>query len=293
MRKNFINNLFLTMRPKQWTKNLVIFAGIIFAQKLFTQSIFLKVLLAFFVFCLLSGVVYIINDLKDIDNDRKHPKKKFRPLASGDLTPSLAFITIIILTPLIITSSYFLSKPFFLIASIYFLLMIFYTFYLKNIVILDVLTIALGFLLRAVAGVVVISVSLSPWLVICTLLLALFLALSKRRHELVLLEDNAVCHRRILEEYSPKLLDQMISLVTASTVMAYALYTMSPETIEKFHTDKLIYTVPFVLYGIFRYLYLVYKKEQGGYPEKIFLTDLPTFLNIVLWGLTVGIIIYL
>jgi 4-hydroxybenzoate polyprenyltransferase len=284
--------LFLSLRPKQWTKNLFVFAGIIFALKFFEIYFLLKVSGAFIIFCFLSSSVYLINDVKDIESDRRHPLKKFRPIAAGKLSITGAIGAAVALSLLALTAAFYLNFSFALVALSYFALMLFYTFCLKEMVLLDVFSIAAGFVLRAVAGVVVISIELSPWLIICTILLALFIALGKRRHELITLLDKAGEHRKILDEYNPLLLDQLISAVAGSTVMAYALYTLWPETVAKFQTHNLVYTVPFVLYGIFRYLYLIYQKEKGGKPEEILLTDIPLIIDLLLWIGTVLVIIY-
>jgi len=280
--------LLLSMRPKQWIKNLLIFAGIIFSQKLFVQGYILKTLFAFAVFCLLSGSVYIINDLVDIEKDKAHPKKKNRPLASGQLSVSLAAVFVILSTAASLGGAFWIDFNFGLVSLAYFLLTLSYSFKLKNIVIIDVLAIALGFIFRAVAGAVVIAVDISPWLLVCTFLLALFLALTKRRHELALLEDNARSHRKILDEYEPEMLDQMISVVTSSTVMAYSLYTFTSG-----HSVYLMATIPFVIYGIFRYQYLVHRKDIGGSPETALLKDPPMVINIALWVIACSLILYL
>ena len=285
--------VFRSMRPKQWTKNLIIFAPLIFSQNFFQQSFILKSLIAFATFCVLSGCVYILNDLIDLEQDKMHPLKSIRPLASGQLKPSIAIIFLIVLLVLSFgMAATFLNTPFIIAAAAYFLLQITYSLFLKHIVIIDVFSIAVGFLLRVAAGAEVIDMFISTWLLFCTLLLSLFLALSKRRHELLLLEDGAVHHRKILFEYSTELLDHMISIVTTATVIAYILYTVSDQTINKFGTDNLKYTVPFVLYGIFRYLYLIHLKNEGGSPEKVLLNDRPLLYCILLYGLTVCFIIY-
>jgi len=234
----------------------------------------------------------LINDVVDREQDRRHPLKAQRPIASGAVKASTATVTALLLTAAALTVAVVMGREFFLVAAAYFLLQISYTFYLKHIVILDVLTIAAGFTLRAVAGGAAIEVPVSHWLVLCTTLLALFLALGKRRHELILLADNATGHRRILEDYSPYLLDQMISVVTASTLIAYAFYTISPETTEKFGTTLLSLTIPFPLYGIFRYLYLVHRKDQGGNPSEVLLEDKPLLACIALWTMTIIAILY-
>ena len=286
---------FLSMRPKQWTKNLVIFAALLFSKNLTNTVLFGKSFLAFVIFCLLSGSVYIVNDILDIENDRKHPRKCKRPLPSGKISVPSAFVFAVLLTLVSLVLSFLcLGKLFFLVAIAYFILIIFYSTVFKHIVIEDVLTIALGFVLRAVAGTVAIQVYFSPWLLVCTLLLALFLAISKRRNEITVFEglDEAARHRLVLKEYSIDLLDQMIAVVTASTVIAYSLYTFDKRTIATFDTNRLSLTIPFVIYGIYRYLYLIHKRGLGGSPEMVLLTDRGIILNTLLWGITVGIIIY-
>ena len=282
-----------TMRPGQWTKNLLVFAGLIFAQHLFEAPLMFRTIAAFGIFCLLSSAIYMINDIKDVDRDRVHPLKSKRPIAAGELSLSAARAAAVLISISSICLAFLLNRPFGVVALVYFVLLVAYSLYLKHIVILDVLTLALGFVLRAIAGAVVIDVEFSSWLLLCTILLALFLGLSKRRHELILLGENAHSHRKILAEYSPHLLDQMIGVVTASTLMAYALYTMAPETHEKFGTSYMILTIPFVIYGIFRYLYLVHHKEQGGSPTKLLLNDKPILCNVILWVLVSVLIIYI
>lgn len=281
-----------SLRPKQWTKNLLLFSGLLFSQNLLETTFFIKVTLGFILFSILSGGVYLINDIVDLKQDRLHPLKSQRPLASGRLPVPWAIVTALILLSIGLSLSFHLQTEFGWVALIYLLLTMGYTLIFKHVIILDVLIIAVGFVLRAIAGAVVIDVSISSWLLICTTFLALFLALTKRRHELVLLQENAVNHRKILNEYSTYLLDQMISVVTASTVMAYALYTTSSETVEKFGTRKLIWTLPFVIFGIFRYLYLVHKKNMGGSPEHILIKDRSLAVNIFLYVLTVVFILY-
>jgi 4-hydroxybenzoate polyprenyltransferase len=280
-----------SLRPKQWIKNLFIFAGILFSQNLLNLRLLTKTIEAFLIFCILSGAVYIVNDIVDREKDKLHPYKSKRPIASGKLKVSSALMAVSLFVPLALILAFFLNRNFFLVSIGYFLLQVGYSFVFKNIVILDVFAVALGFVLRVAAGTIVIEVSISSWLLVCTILLALFLGLSKRRHELVVLGD-AEGHRAVLREYSPYLLDQMISVVTASTVIAYTLYTMSGETIRKFGTKNLIFTVPFVLYGVFRYLYLIHQKGAGGSPEILIVTDKPLIIDILLWIITVFIIIY-
>ena len=287
-----LKDILITMRPIQWTKNIIIFAPFIFAHKLLNYNMALEILGAFGIFCLISSCGYILNDLIDVKKDKEHPIKSKRPFASGRIKASPLIITIILLLAVSFIAGSCFNPAFLYLSGAYFILQIIYSFLLKSVVILDVFSIAAGFLLRVLAGGVAISVPISSWLIICTILLALFLAMGKRRHELISLGDVASTHRTVLTEYSPYLLDQMISVVTASTVIAYALYTKAPETIEKFG-GGLIYTIPFVIYGIFRYLYLIHKKEEGGNPEKILITDKPLIFNILLYILVVLIVVYL
>jgi 4-hydroxybenzoate polyprenyltransferase len=284
--------LFLSLRPHQWTKNLVVLAPLIFAKELNQVSSVVAAVEAFILYCMLSGSVYLINDLVDLERDRLHPVKCQRPLAAGQLSPSMARGAAALIVLIALGGSFALGTSFGLTSLAYFGLMAGYSFFLKNVVILDVLSVAFGFVLRAIAGAVAIGVAFSNWLLICTMLLALFLALNKRRHELTLLAGEAAGHRRILGEYSPYLMDQMIAVVTASTVVTYALYTQAPETVSKFGTDRLVWTLPFVLYGIFRYLYLVHQRDEGGNPSRVLLNDRPLLLVTALWTAAVVAIIY-
>jgi len=285
-------NLVMSLRPAQWTKNLIVFAALLFSGRLVVLDSVIRSIEAFAIFCLLSGVVYLINDVADREADRQHPLKRSRPIASGQVSAAAALSTAAVLGAIALAWAFWLAPQFGLLAAAYLVLQAMYSGPLKHIVIIDVLTIAVGFVLRAAAGAAAIAVTFSEWLLIMTILLALFMALSKRRHELVLLADTAKGHRRILEEYSPYLLDQMISVVTASTLVAYAIYTVSPDTIAKFHTNRLGLTLPFPLYGIFRYLYLVHQKEGGGSPSEMLLNDRPLLLCVALWAATVAVIIY-
>ena len=283
--------LLITMRPKQWTKNVFIFAALLFDIKLLDVTHGGRTTLAFILFCILSGSVYLINDLTDIDRDRQHPVKRNRPLASGGLSKPWAVSAAIVL-PIIALSLSFLLQPLFgLIALVYFVIQLFYSFGLKDVVILDVLIIAAGFVLRVAAGSAVAEAErFSPWLYVCITLLALFLALGKRRNELLLLEASALGHRKVLQEYSPQLLDEMIALVTSSTVIAYSLYTFSAENLPP--NKSMMLTIPFFLYSIFRYLYLIYQKNLGGSPEEILLRDVPFVISNLCWGVTVVLILY-
>jgi 4-hydroxybenzoate polyprenyltransferase len=281
----------LSLRPRQWVKNLFVFAGLIFGQKLFTPAAWIA-LGAFGIFCALSGAVYLVNDVADRARDRLHPEKRRRPIASGRLAPGVALSGALVLIVVALASSLAIGPPLALTGLTYVLLLLAYSAWLKHVVIVDVLVVAAGFTLRAVAGAVAIDVEISGWLLICTILSALFLALGKRRHESLTLDRDAPSHRPILEEYSPALLDQMIAVVTASTVTAYGLYTMSPETVAKFHTHLLPVTLPFVLYGVFRYLYLLYHRQLGGNPSEVFLSDRPLLVNGALWIAAVLAILY-
>ncbi|HEY7291659.1 MAG TPA: decaprenyl-phosphate phosphoribosyltransferase [Vicinamibacterales bacterium] len=285
-------NLFRSLRPAQWTKNLLVFAGLLFGRRLLEPAAVERALFAFAIFCALSGAVYLINDVADRESDRNHPLKARRPIASGALPVSTAIAAALVLGVGAIAVSFTLGPWFAAVAAAYVTLQALYSGPLKHIVIIDVLTLAIGFVLRAVGGAVAVQVEISHWLLVCTILLALFIALAKRRHEIVLLADGAVTHRRILGEYSPYLLDQMISVVTASTLVAYIFYTVSPETQAKFGTPWLGLTIPFPLYGIFRYLYLVHRREGGGSPADLLLNDRPLLLCVALWAVAVAVIIY-
>ncbi len=286
--------LLQSMRPKQWVKNLIVFACIVFSMRLFELELLVRNCLAFALFCLLSGTVYIINDCTDLEADRLHPVKSKRPIASGIVEPAFAMRAVAVLTIIGMGGSFLLGVKFGLTALAYYVLVVAYSFYLKNVVILDVFSIALGFVIRAFAGGVAINEPISAWFLVCTMFLALFLALAKRRHELMLLEGEAHKHRKALAEYSELFLDQMIAVVTTSTVICYAMFTVSIESLEyqRYQTHHLIYTVPFVVYGIFRYLYLSYHKKQGGSPTKILLTDRALLLDIALWFCACGLILY-
>jgi len=291
-------NLLKTMRPRQWSKNLLIFLPFIFTIREYWKpfeptmwSLLAKATVAFTLFCLISGVIYLINDLVDVEKDRLHPTKRFRPLASGALSKSNAIAAIIILLLIALPLSFLLNVSFGIVASVYFVTMLTYSFVLKNLVIIDVFTLAAGLVLRALAGAAAIDVPASQWLYVCTMLLALFIGFSKRRHELILLEGNATNHRAILKEYTPEVLDEMIAVTTASFVMAYSLYTFSATNLPKNH--EMMLTIPFALYVVFRLLYLVHVKNEGGSPEELILRDRPLFISLALWGLvSVGILYF-
>jgi 4-hydroxybenzoate polyprenyltransferase len=291
-RPSALKALLLTLRPEQWTKNLLVFAGLMFGGRLLDVAALWQAIAAFAVFCALSSAVYIFNDLADREVDRLHPLKSTRPIASGDLSPARAAMTGIVLAGVGLAVATLLRPELGLAGAAYLLLLLLYSAALKHLVIVDVLVISGGFVLRAVAGAIAVDVPISHWLLVCTTLLALFLALSKRRHELTLLGEGAVSHRRILEEYSPYLLDQMIAVVTASTLVAYTLYTTDADTAARLGTSRLGLTIPFVLYGIFRYLYLVHQKRGGGSPSTLLVTDRPLLACVALWALSVALILY-
>jgi len=282
-----------TLRPQQWVKNGFIFAALIFSQSLTRWDRCWQVLLAALVFCLLSSATYVLNDILDAPEDRHHPTKKLRPIASGRVHASTAAIVGAVLSVAGLLAAWRLNTSFFEIVVAYLALNVLYSTFLKRIALLDVFIVAAGFLFRVIAGGLVIRVAISPWLIVCTTLLALFIALSKRRHELVLLGRRASDHRAILADYSPYYLDQLISIVTASTVISYALYTLSPDVKTKFPGKRLEMTIPFVLFGIFRYLHLIHHRDQGGNPTRSLFTD-PVLLSVVLiWAASVIFIIYL
>jgi 4-hydroxybenzoate polyprenyltransferase len=279
------------MRPKQWTKNFIIFAALVFDNKLLHISPFLQTFAGFVLLCLISGVVYTINDLVDLNKDRFHPSKRHRPLASGRLTKPIAIMAIGGISVLAFSLAIWLNINFFVILLGYFLLQLCYAFFLKDIVLLDVMSIAAGFVLRVSSGTPLVNAErFSPWLYICTTLLALFLGLSKRRGELVLLDKDAQNHRVTLKKYNVYLLDQLINMVTASTIVAYALYTFSAPNLPDNYTMML--TIPFVIYGLFRYMYLIHAEDCTLPPDEVLLKDKPFFINIVLWGFSAVFIMY-
>jgi 4-hydroxybenzoate polyprenyltransferase len=287
-----ILSLLETMRPKQWVKNLFIFGPLVFDGKLFHSEPLSATLLGFVLLCFISSTVYIVNDLVDVEKDRRHPTKKNRPLASGRLPKEAAFVAALLLPLMALSLSFWLRGEFGLILASYLLLQIAYSFFLKNMVIVDVLAIAAGFVLRVGAGASLIDVvRFSPWLYVCTTLLALFLGLGKRRQELVLMGDKSNHTRTILEHYNLPFLDQMIGVVTASTVMAYSFYTFSARGLPQNHLMML--TIPFVLYGIFRWLYLIHVRGDVGSPDEVVLRDRPLQLSLVLWGVMVVSVLYI
>ncbi|MGD9900441.1 MAG: decaprenyl-phosphate phosphoribosyltransferase [Calditrichaceae bacterium] len=287
-----IYNLFYSLRPYQWTKNLVVFAAILFAGEIFNLTELLNVFYAFLLFSLIAGSGYIINDIIDIEQDKRHPFKKWRPIAAGKITIGTARIFGFLLLCISIGLAVLLNRTLGIILISYFFMTLAYSLKLKHIVILDIIIVATGFVLRAVAGAVVIDAVISPWLLVCTFFLALFLVIGKRRAELVSLKEEAGNHRAILEHYQPRMLDQMIAVVTAMSVVSYAQYTLDASTVFHLGNNRMIFTIPFVIYGIFRYFYLIYKKELGGSPEKILINDRGILINLFLWTISVGYIIY-
>lgn len=279
-----------SMRPRQWTKNVVVFAALAFAGDLFDLHRALLATAAFALFCLLSGAVYILNDVADAGVDRLHERKSRRPIASGELGVGAAITAGVVIGCAAMAGAFAVAPKFGLAAVAYAALQAAYTLFLKRQVVVDAMAISAGFVLRAAGGAYAIGVPASAWLLLCTFLLALFLALAKRRHELVLLEDDADAHRPALKDYTPQFIDSMLSTTAAAAIVAYALYTVTPFAGD--HLRYLMGTVPFVVYGIFRYLYLVHRKDLGGSPEEILLTDVPLILDIVAWAVVTGVIVY-
>src|SRR5262245_44329885 len=291
-RRSPLRALLVELRPRQWLKNSLVFAPLLFSHNLFAPRALLGALGAFATFCVTSSSIYLFNDIRDVAQDRLHPHKRLRPIAAGELGIRTASIAMVALLLLALAGGALVSPGFAAVVAFYWGINLLYSLWLKRQVILDVFVIASGFVLRVLAGGLAIAVPVSDWLLICTTLLALFLAFSKRRHELTVLGEEAAAHRQVLGEYSRGFLDMMIAVVTASTVMSYALYTVSEETVRKFQTRSLILTLPFVLYGIFRYLYLVYQRNEGGDPTQTLLSDRPTVINLCLWAAAAAIIVY-
>jgi 4-hydroxybenzoate polyprenyltransferase len=281
----------VALRPRQWLKNIFVFAALVFAERLSDPAAVVRVCAAFVVFCVLSSAVYLINDVRDREADRRHPHKRRRPIAAGEISPQWASTASVVLAAASLFAAFRLSSGFGSAAVIYLGLNLAYSFGLKRVVILDVMIVAAGFLLRALSGALVIHVEISRWLVLCTGLLALFLGFVKRRQELTALDGGAET-REILKEYSLPFLDQMIAIVTGATVVAYSLYAFSPEVAQKLGTEHLGLTIPFVLFGIFRYLYLVHQRGVGENPTVVVMTDLPLIVDVALWGSAVVFALY-
>jgi 4-hydroxybenzoate polyprenyltransferase len=288
-----VRGLVVSVRPAEWIKNTLAFAAAVFSGNFFVPAAFLHSLLAFVALCLGASATYLINDVKDYEGDRRHPGKRHRPIASGIVAPRLALVVAGLAGAAGISLAFAVNRGTGLTLLAYLALTTLYSLILKHIVILDVVAVASGFVLRVIAGAEAVGVYFSTWLVLCTFLLALFLGFGKRRNELVLLEDDAQSHRPVLGEYSPHFLDMMMAVVTTATVMSYALYTMDPETVARFHTGNVVYTSVFVLYGIFRYLYLIHQKAAGGNPALLLYRDWGLRLALLLWVLSVLLLRYL
>lgn len=280
------------MRPVQWVKNLFIFAGLIFSGNLFHPEALIRVGNGFILFSLVASSIYVFNDIIDLEYDRAHPEKKNRPLAAGLMSVPAAYACSILLAAAGLICALALDQVFFAILLSYLIINVAYTIKIKKIVILDIMCIASGFVLRVLAGTELAEVMASDWLILCTIMLSLFLGFSKRRHELVVTGTDALSHRKVLGDYSISFLDQMIAVATACTVMSYALYTVSPQTVSRFGTRNLVFSIPFVIYGIYRYLYLIHQKNVGGNPTRELVSDLPMLINALLWALLVVLIIY-
>jgi 4-hydroxybenzoate polyprenyltransferase len=281
-----------SLRPTQWPKNVFVLAPLVFGGLLLDSRVALRAVLALLAFCCASSAVYLINDIRDREEDRRHPLKRLRPIAAGTLKVPVAVLAVAVLVGAAALPAIRLGRPFGLVLGLYLVLNVLYTLWLKHMVILDVMTIAISFVLRVEAGSTATGIEVSRWLFLCTVFLALFLAFSKRRHEITLLAHEASGQRPVLDHYSPAFLDQMINVVTASSVVSYALYSVAPETVQKYHTQDLVFTIPLVLYGIFRYLYLMYQRPGKRNPTEAILRDLPFLINIGLWGVVVVWIVY-
>jgi 4-hydroxybenzoate polyprenyltransferase len=292
-----LRDLVVEARPWQYTKNLILFAGLVFAHHLLDPGYLMRSLAAFASFCLLSSFIYVLNDLVDLERDRKHPRKKNRPLASGRLSRGVGIAWCLTLLAGGAALSFWLGPHFRVVSLAFVVLNVLYSFVLKEMVVLDVMAIALSFEVRAIAGVEALKaldpgIAISPWLLVCTLFLALFLGFGKRRHELALLASEAGDHRPTLADYSERFLDTLIAIVSAATILAYTIYTVAPDTVVKFGTTSLVYSIPFVVYGVFRYLFLIYEKKSGGSPSEVLLSDVPLALTILGWVGAVFWVIY-
>jgi 4-hydroxybenzoate polyprenyltransferase len=285
--------LWTEMRPREWSKNLLVFSGVVFSKSLLDPNNLRLSLLGFLVFCSAASGIYIFNDLCDLTADREHPTKRNRPIASGSLNVNLARFAMTALLLIAMTGSLALGYMFALVIAVYLVTCIGYSLRLKDVVILDVIIIASGFVLRAVSGAVLIGVSASEWLVLCTSMVALLIGFGKRRHELVLLEEKAGGHRKNLSEYSLPFLDALMNICAGAAVITYALYTRADETVARVGSTAMLLTIPFVVYGVFRYLFLIHKRKVGGDPVQILFSDRPTQLNLLLWISAAGLVIYL
>ncbi len=280
-------------RPRQWTKNLTLFVGLLFARRMMDGPSVLLALQAFVAFCLASSAAYVFNDILDREADRLHPRKACRPLASGAIGPGEAGVLAVILATVALALGWLGGERLAIALAAYLLLQAAYNLKLKHVPTLEVFALASGFVIRVAAGAWILAVEVSPWLLLCTMNLALFLALAKRRSELTEMESGAGAHRKVLDSYSPHLLDQMISIVASATVVTYSLYTLADQTVEKYGSTHMIWTTPFVIFGVFRYLYLIHQKQLGGSPEWVLLTDKPILATVVLWAAAAAAIVYL
>ena len=281
------------LRIRQWTKNLAVFAALVFARRLTDPASLVEVMEAFVAFCLASSAAYVVNDIRDRDADRLHPVKSRRPIAAGAVGVGEASVLAAALVATAFAAAALGGVRLVVSVAAYLALQAAYNLKLKHVPTLEVFALAAGFVIRVAAGAWILAVEVSPWLLLCTMNLALFLALAKRRHELIEMEDGAGAHRKVLDSYSPHLLDQMISIVAAATVVTYALYTLAEQTVRKFGSAHMIWTTPFVILGVFRYLYLIHQKKLGGSPEWVLLTDIPILATVVLWAATAAAIVYL
>lgn len=284
--------LLRTMRPSQWVKNLFVLAPLVFAESLLDPRLLVRTGTAFVVFCALSSAVYLLNDLFDRERDRLHPLKRHRPLAAGTLTPRLALTALAVLVLAALAGALWLGTPTLLVSAAYLAINLGYSAGLKSVVLLDAMAVSSGYVLRVLVGGFAAEVPVSTWLLLCTTFLALFLTFSKRRHELVLLQERAAEQRAVLSQYSPEFLDQLINVVTASSLMSYALWAGAEETTERFGSHALLFTLPFVLFGIFRYLYLMYRTTAPENPTEAMLRDAPFLANLALWAAAVLAILY-
>lgn len=275
----------LLLRPKHWVKNVLVVAPVFFAQSLVWNDIS-RVIIAALLFSLMASSIYIINDAIDAKSDRRHPEKKNRPIASGIVPVNRAILIALLLAGISIAASLFVSQRLSAVLAVYLLINLLYSFRLKHVVVLDVMILATGFVLRVIAGGVAVSIPISHWIILCTFFGAIFLSLGKRQSEVLLLKDSSHGHRKVLSYYTRDFLQQLIAVTAGMTVMSYSLYTIDPRVIAQFGTDALVYTVPFVVYGVFRYFYLLYGKESGGDPVKIFTRDLPMVAASALWMIT-------
>lgn len=276
------------MRPKQWIKNLFVFAALIFSMNFLKPVYIAQALTCFIVFCMISSSIYILNDIIDIEKDRQHPKKKNRPLAKGTVSIKSASIVGSLLMGGALVGSFFFNPKVGIVIGLYLLNNLLYSFKIKHIVIVDIISIAIGFILRVIAGALAIDVQVSAWLLVCTFFISLFLGIGKRRSEIIILDDNATDHRKNLKDYIPEFIDQITSIVIACTIMSYSLYTFTA-----YEHMYMMLTIPFVVYGILRYLYLIYTQDEGGSPTELVLTDKHIIIDVILWGMTSGIILLL